>query len=237
MNVGIIGFGEIGRALSKVYKEKNYEVKIVDINLNIHDEMKEIEILNICIPYNNKFIESVNKYVDMYKPKLTVIHSTVAPGTTKQINGLCCHSPVRGTHPNLEDGIKKFIKYIGSDSIEAKSIYAQHLKSLNIPYFICKNSETSEYAKLIDTTYYGICIAFHSEVKKLCDKRGLEFDEVMTNYNNSYNETYRLLGKDNVIRPVLYPTSKIGGHCVIPNAEILKNFMPSKLIDGVLDYK
>lgn len=38
-------------------------------------------------------------------------------------------------------------------------------------------------------------------------------------------------------RPVLYPTSKIGGHCVVPNANILKKYMNSLLIDGILKYE
>ena len=70
--------------------------------------------------------------------------------------------------------------------------------------------------------------------KKLCDEYNLDFMEVMTKYNNTYNEGYTKLGKPNVVRPVLYPTDKIGGHCVIPNAKLLPR---TKLIDGLLDYE
>ena len=71
-------------------------------------------------------------------------------------------------------------------------------------------------------------------MKKLCDEHNLDFMEVMTKYNNTYNEGYTKLGKLNVVRPVLYPTDKIGGHCVIPNAKLLPR---TKLIDGLLDYE
>ena len=56
----------------------------------------------------------------------------------------------------------------------------------------------------------------------------------MTKFNHTYNEGYKKLGKTYVVRPVLYPTDKIGGHCIIPNAKLLPR---TKLIDGLLDYE
>ena len=81
-----------------------------------------------------------------------------------------------------------------------------------------------------------MCIAFHADVMEMCECEGLDFDEVMTLYNKTYNEGYSALGKSNVVRPVLYGTKKIGGHCVVPNANILKNYMNSGLIDQVIKY-
>lgn len=233
----IIGYGEIGSALTKVYQEKGYNVKIVDPKLGKNDTIDSCDILNICIPYNDRFVEIVNNYIQQISPKLTIIHSTVMSGTTKQINGLTCHSPVRGVHPNLDTGIKTFVKYIGSESKEASNIYANHLQSLGIQYYVCKNSLTTEYAKLLDTTYYGLCIAFHSEVKNLCEQNGLNFEEVMTLYNKTYNDGYTKLEKNNVIRPVLYGTDKIGGHCVIPNAKLLKEHIDDSFLDSILKYE
>ena len=59
----------------------------------------------------------------------------------------------------------------------------------------------------------------------------------MTVFNTSYNEGYKKLGKNNVVRPVLYPTEKIGGHCVVPNAKILKDYMNTKTIQSILEYE
>jgi UDP-N-acetyl-D-mannosaminuronate dehydrogenase len=108
---------------------------------------------------------------------------------------------------------------------------------MGIKSHICKDSKTTEYAKLLDTTYYGMCIAFHSDVAQLCENEDVDFDEVMTLYNQSYNKGYITLGKENVVRPVLYPTKKIGGHCVVPNALILKDYMNTKIIDSILKYQ
>lgn len=235
--IGIIGYGEIGSSLHTVYKEYEYEVSVLDPFIGIEDDLSNCHILNICIPFVDNFVDIVNNYIETLKPNLTVIHSTIEPGTTSKINGRVCHSPVRGLHPNLSIGIKTFVKYISSEDENNSIEYQKHLTELNIKSFICKSTKTSEYAKLLDTTYYGLCIAFHNEVASICEKENLDFTEVMTIYNQSYNEGYKSLGKENVVRPVLYSSGKIGGHCVIPNAKILNKHMKSELIDGILKYE
>jgi UDP-N-acetyl-D-mannosaminuronate dehydrogenase len=238
MKIGIVGYGEIGSSLEKFYlKYSQYEVSIVDPYVGKNDDLSNVDVLNICIPFIDNFVGVVEDYIQKYNPKYTVIHSTVSPGTTEKIGGRVCHSPVRGLHPNLDTGIKTFLKYIGADDQSVGLEYQKHLKDMGIESYICKNSKTTEYSKLLDTTYYGVCIAFHAEVMELCEKEGVDFDEVMTLYNKTYNEGYSKLGKSNVVRPVLYGTKKIGGHCVTPNAHILKEYFDSKFIDLILKYE
>ena len=238
MKVGIIGYGEIGSSLAKVYNDfPQFEVLVVDPAVGFTDDLTGVEIINICIPFIDNFVSVVQDYIDQVKPRLTVIHSTVAPGTTKKINGRVCHSPVRGVHPNLDTGIKTFLKYIGSEDYDAAVEYQEHLSSMNIESNICKDTKTTEYAKLLSTSYYGVCIAFHNDVYKVCNDENLDFDEVMTLFNTTYNEGYTKLGKENVTRPVLYPTEKIGGHCVVPNAKILKDYMNTKTVQSILEYE
>jgi hypothetical protein len=73
-------------------------------------------------------------------------------------------------------------------------------------------------------------------MKKICDNLNVDFEEAVTKWNKDYNESYMKLGKGNVVRPVLYPPNKIGGHCVIPNAKILKGVTDSTAIDLLLEY-
>jgi UDP-N-acetyl-D-mannosaminuronate dehydrogenase len=233
--IGIIGYGEIGSSLHKLYSD--HDVFILDQRLGYFEDLTDCKVLNICIPFTDDFILEVNEYIEVLEPKLTVIHSTVAPGTTEKIIGRVCHSPVRGLHPNLDLGIKTFLKYIGSNDFEVSQEYHNHLTELGIQSHICKNSTTTEYAKLLDTTYYGMCIAFHSDVMELCEEKKLDFNEVMTLFNMTYNKGYIELGKENVVRPVLYGTKKIGGHCVVSNANILKDHFDSDAIQMILKYE
>ena len=100
------------------------------------------------------------------------------------------------------------------------------------------NSETTELAKVLSTTYYGVIIAWHGEMKKICDKYNVNFEKSVTLWNETYNRGYLTLGKENVIRPVLYPPPpSIGGHCVVPNAKILKKEVISKALDLIMDYE
>jgi UDP-N-acetyl-D-mannosaminuronate dehydrogenase len=238
MKIGIVGYGEIGSSIAKVYESfSRFDIRIVDPFKNRNDDISEIEILNICIPFIDNFVPVVQEYILNSNPKYTIIHSTVAPGTTKLIGGKVCHSPMRGLHPNLDLGMKTFLKYIGPEDQESAKMYQEHLDSLGIKSYICKDSKTTEYAKLLDTTYYGVCISFHSDVARLCENEQIDFEEVMTLYNQSYNEGYTKLGKLNVVRPVLYATKKIGGHCVLPNAKILKYYMDTKIVNSILDYE
>ena len=238
MKIGIIGYGEIGQGLYKVYEHlSQFNVFIVDNKLNKLQDINNCDILNICIPYSNDFVQIVNSYITENTPKLTVIHSTVAPNTIVKVKGKVCHSPIRGVHPFIDLGIKTFVKWIGSEDVNVSIEYQTHLNTLQIPSFVCKNSKTTEYAKLLDTTYYGLCIAFHNDVLSLCERENMDFNEVMTDYNQTYNDGYCKLNKLNVARPVLVGGKKIGGHCVIPNAHILKGYLDTDLLQCILKYE
>lgn len=236
--IGILGFGEVGQAISKFYKNP----KIKDLDRD--DGLEGSEILNICIPWSKNFIKIVTKEINKVKPELVIIHSTVAPGTTRKVAKAIskevkiAHSPVRGMHPDLYPGIKTFVKFVGADDEAAGKMAESHLEGLGIKVVLFPSSVTTELGKLLDTTYYGLCIAWHGEMKKFCDKYKVDFDQAITEFNKTYNEGYRVLGKGHVIRPVLYaPKGGIDSHCIIPNVEILKDYFKSKYLDLIMEYK
>ena len=87
---------------------------------------------------------------------------------------------------------------------------------------IYQNWKNGELAKLLDTTYYGYNILFAKYVNEMCQENDLDFDNVYTKPNKTYNSGYTELGKTNVIRPVLTPPDgEIGGHCVTQNFKLL----------------
>jgi hypothetical protein len=247
MKIGILGYGEIGQTIHKLYdnntNSKSFQVFIKDLNKD--DGFVDLDILNVSIPYNDSFdfLKAVKDVIQTSKTKLAIIHSTVAVGTIRKLKELVpqtaiVHSPCRGVHPNLYEGIMTFPKFVGAPLIEDAAIAVEHLNSLNVKTILCDNSETTELAKLLDTSYYGICIAYHGEAKKACEKFGANFDQVMTTYNQTYNEGYTTLGKSNVVRPVLSaPAGGIGGHCVVENAELLSKQFVSPALDFIVTYK
>ncbi len=82
--------------------------------------------------------------------------------------------------------------------------------------------EATELAKLTETTYFGLLIAWAQEVQRYCKKLGLDYDEIVSFYKEI-----------NFFPPVEYFPGFIDGHCVIPNLRILKDIFASDILDSI----
>lgn len=221
MTIGILGYGQIGKSIYQFIPQAIVGTKTRKIDKHHFD------VLHVCIPYQHDFVSIVNKH----KADLIIIHSTVPVGTTKKIHN-AVHSPCRGKHPNLKESLEVFVKFVGSDNAQLGKKAVEHLKDIGIRYAsLVRGTKTTELGKLLDTTYYGVCIEYHRYANELCKKYGVSFDDVMTNFNKSYNIGYMAMSKSQFVRPILYPPKgKIGGHCVLPNAKLLpKQFSPKRI--------
>ena len=148
----IVGYGEVGRGLAKVLKQRS-NVWILDpYNGHKHnnDWPKKFYAVHICFIYNSKFLKAVQDIKRRYKHNILIIHSTVPIGTSDKLGAV--HSPIRGTHPKLAKGIKTFVKYVGGKkAIKA----AKLLNRYGIKTKILRNARDSEALKLWDTTQYA----------------------------------------------------------------------------------
>lgn len=227
----IAGCGDVGKVILQIEKEAGNECEILD---PLHNGGKITDnhfIMHVCFPYSPFFNESVLRYCRAYKPKYVIIHSTIKPGTTdtiqKTASPLLFYSPIRGCHNHLYRAMKNhFIKYIMSSFVnnrKAKKDIITHFESLGIEWkWWPGKTKGLELAKILSTTYYGWNILFAKEVKKLCDKYDVEYDNIYTEANKSYNKGFEEMGCPQFVRPVLYPPKgKIGGHCVAQNIELL----------------
>lgn len=241
--IGILGFGTVGKSLSEVYSESFYEKPLIK-DLDRNEFGDKLEVLNICIPWSENFVDIVVKEIRETKPDLTVIHSTVMPTTTRQVRKIVrravVHSPIRGIHPNLTASIKThFIKYIGAENAEDGKLAKEHFKFVGIKRTeVLVPAVITELNKILSTTYYGHCISFTDYVDKICQKYNVSF-KTFEKFNQSYNRGYRRLGmREQTNRPTLYPPKKkIGGTCVRENCEILKQCLNHELIDSILNIK
>lgn len=230
--VGILGYGEIGSSIGRIVEEK-HEVTAQDPRLGKKFD-KKFDVMHVCVPFIDKFMDIVAGAIKEHKPKLTIIESTVQVGTTRKIaeatKASVVHSPCRGVHPNLTEGIKTFVKFVGATNKEDAKAAAEHYASLGIKAEVCDSPEDTELGKIMSTTYYMANIVFCKEVARLCKEKGLNFDHVYTKFNNTYNEGYVKLGMPHVVRPVLKAMpGKVGGHCLRPNVELLNKYAEDKL--------
>ncbi len=227
----IVGYGQIGKSLHNVLKQSKKTVVwgILDPSresLSVKTDNTSCDVLHVCFPYTGKFETDIKDYICILKPKIVIIHSTLKVGTTDRlINKFpeveIAHSPVTGQHPHLEESLKTFPKYVGTKNESTYKKVKEILKGMKTIWI--KDPKSTELGKLLCTSYYGINIAWHREMKRFCDKFGVDFNETVTTVTENYNKGYKKF-RPNVIRPILTPPEgPIGGHCVVPNAEILNN--------------
>ncbi len=237
--IGFLGYGEIGSSIATIVKEK-YEITAQDPKHNLVFD-KQFDIMHVSIPFNDRFMEIVSEAIKKHSPKLTIIESTIQFGTTRKLAELTgakvVHSPCRGVHPNLVAGIRTFVKYIGAMDDKSARMAEEHYNSVGIRTERFNSPEETEIGKLLCTTYYMANIIFCKEVAKLCEELGVDFSNVYTSFNKTYNEGYTELGMKHVVRPVLKPMpGKVGGHCQRPNIEIINRLVKMDYFKRFIEY-
>lgn len=236
-HVLVVGLGEVGSAIYEILNESGkFEVFGYDIDPSktvsrLEDVPKPVSYLHVAIPYSPKFAEAVARYVGEFQPKALFIHSSVAPGVSRmlyeRLNIPIVYTPVRGRHPKLKKHLLFWPKWISPLPPEFLNEAARHLSEAGFKVKVCNSGpETLELAKLWETVYRAVMIASWQELHRIARERGASIKTIA----EFIGEVHEVL-KD---RPVYYPDF-IGGHCLIPNTEILRAAHPSKLFDFVIE--
>jgi len=238
----VVGLGEVGYSLFELLKEsEKFEVYGLDLDEKImrkieQDSLPEkIDVLHVCYPCvdQENFVRITLKYIERFKPKLTIVNSTVSPGTTNKIYAvskrLVVHSPTRGVHKN-RDTMKKYllflVKYIGGVNESAARIARDHFEALGMKTKVLKSPLETELGKIFETTYRAWMIACFQEMHRISKHFGADFDDVV----DFLEDDYKIRGD----KPIMFP-SVIGGHCLIPNTELLLKSYDSKFLHLILD--
>lgn len=220
----VVGLGEVGRPLLEVLK-RAHRVEGVDLPpRNISDS---VEFLHVCYPAEiSDFIRMTASYVERYRPQVVVIHSTVAVGTTRAVAGTVTvpvvHSPVRGKHIRMVEELTNYVKFIGGESASVAERVAAHFQAAGMTTKVLGSPEATELAKLTETTYFGLLIAFAQDVDRMARQVGVAYDDVASFYSE--------IGY--LPRVGFFP-GIIGGHCVMPNIALLKRRFKSELLDAI----
>jgi len=221
----IAGLGEVGKPLYQLISQYRETVGI-DVGTPL-DGVREVEILHICFPFQVKdFIGEVARYVELFRPELVVINSTVAVGTTRAVaerTGVpTVNSPIRGKHARMFEELQKYTKFVGASDPAAGQQAVRHFQSAGLKTKLLTSPEATELAKLTETTYFGLMIAWAQELERYCDRSGANYEEII-----SFYEEIRFFPS------VKYFPGVIGGHCVMPNIEILRDFDDSMILQSI----
>ena len=222
----VLGMGEVGETLFDLLADRKFDCVGIDLddskckNYTENETIENPQYLHVCLPGElTGFTDIVVNWVNKIKnTKVVIIHSTVKPGTTKSIQEKLSipilFSPVRGVHRRFLDDIKKYTKFISFDGAEIDSKIKIDLESRFEKVDWMSTTKTAELAKiLVDTTYYGWLINYAQITKMICEKENVNFDEMW----KFADEIHENLGN----RPKMFP-GIIGGHCVIPNLNLVE---------------
>jgi len=238
----VVGLGEVGLPLYKLLREcGKFMVYGLDINEARMSSIEQkgvpdkVDVIHICIPCFNQdeFANLVVGYAKRFKPKLLIVNSTVPPGTTQKIHELygclVAHSPVRGVHKSLEHmkwELKRWTKYVGGVNVEAGEVACEHFRTAGFKPKVLKSCLETELAKLFETTYRAWMIACFQEMHRISKCFEADFNDVV----DFLEDTHRV----RFDRPVMFP-GVIGGHCLIPNIELLLKSYDSMFLRLILE--
>jgi UDPglucose 6-dehydrogenase len=210
MNIGIIGYGVVGKAVAEAFRTQSHTIiwhdKYIDNSPELSD-LSDCECIFICVPtetINSRCDTSIVKQVidDLGQidfAGLIVIKSTVEPGTTQKIID---------THPNLkicfvpeflhQDNALYDFMYssktliVGTDS---EQIFG-FLAGLHAPFCLdaIKSSPTeAELVKYFSNNFNSVRVVFANIYYDVCKKLGADYDRVLASavsINSIVNDYY-----------------------------------------------
>ena len=220
----IVGQGEIGKPLQNILSRTH---QCLGVDIEPIEVAGPCSTMHICYPYQiPDFVGTTGAYIRKYKPELTIIHSTVVPGTTRRVyeasGAKLAYSPARGKHVRMEEDLLRYKKFVaGIDNI-ATTLALEHLAAAGFSTDLFRTPEIGELAKLIETTWLGILIGWAQDVERFAESYDASFDEM-----NAFIKEIDFLPSH------IFP-GWIGGHCVMPNIELLQERIQSQFLDAVV---
>ena len=226
----VVGLGEIGLPILKTIS-KGFTAVGLDLNPKLMNKTQykkfedaKTELMHICIPFNEKFVASVVSLAKSQKPQGIVIHSTISPYTTerlqKKLDIPIIYSATRGVHKRMLQDLKRYTKFFSIYPWAPKSKWAtktfeKRMRAAGVKTKKMSSPITLELAKIVvDTSYYGWLINYAQISNMIAIQNKVNYEEMWS----FSDEIHKILGN----RPKMFP-GFIGGHCVIPNLDLIHN--------------
>lgn len=235
MNIAIVGYGHVGKALGTLCKQKGHAVHPIDIG-DSYQPVAESDVVVVCLPTPTEMakpqykvleggLAEMQQHVDPQDTHvfgknqdcLIIIESTVGIGYTRNVvdhyfpNNDVAYSPERidpGTHRQFPD---KICKPVSGLTPRARRRAEDFYQSLGIEIYRCDSTEIAEAAKLYENTFRAVNIAFANEMWRLCEKEGVDIRAVV---QAATSKGFGFMRFD--------PGPGVGGHCIPEDPYYLK---------------
>jgi len=195
-NLGIIGYGIVGKAVEHTFKDNNilYYDKFIK-STPLKEVVEKSEFIFICLPTpfkNDKIdlsiidenLKEITKLTDNTN-KIIIIKSTVVPGTTIKYSRLYpktkfCFSPefLREAH-YLEDAVNPDRIIIGADDLDVRKRVISLFKKRFPNVLMFETDPTSaETVKYMANCFLATKVIFANEIHDLCQKLKIDYNKV-----------------------------------------------------------
>jgi len=199
--IGIVGYGFVGKAVEYGFKEGN-EIYIYDKfqkTLPLDEVVKKSEVIFVGVPtpmtkeykkIDLSIVEDITaeivKLARKYKVEpIIVLKSTIVPGTTRRLSKINMYprmafNPEFLTEANyLEDFVHADRVVVGADNNEVKQWVVDLYRAAfpKTPIFET-DPTTAEVVKYMANTYLATKVIFANEMFDLCEKLGVNYDEM-----------------------------------------------------------
>jgi len=204
------------------------------------EDLPPVDVYLVCVttsqrneaPDLSPVFDVCKKISEKASPSTLVsIESTIIPGTCKKIFETIFKSEIRLVHvPHRywalepeKHGVNQIrvIGAVNSESLVAGLKFYQG--TLGIPMHRVSSVEVAEMCKITENAHRFLQIAFAEELKMICAKIGLDFNELRKALNTKWN--------------VDMPEARtgVGGHCLPKDIRYVTSLAPSQLLESAID--
>lgn len=238
--VVVLGCGEVGESIAKIL-DRQQDVDVVRLDTAHEDYYEqfqramssEVLAIHVCIPGDLKNLPNkIVRPIERLQPSMVLIHSTVPPGTCEAVweetQVALCHAQIHAKH-TTHAGMAESILHGAPMLIGCHESYVmrfgEYLLGLGFKEVMwVGETVTSEVGKLLATTLYANLIAFHQAAERACRATGADLGGARKIWTDYYFPDFDV--------SKIYP-GLIGGHCCMPNLEILKKAAPDEMWDAI----
>ena len=238
LSIGIVGQGFVGQALKEglnsSFLVETYD-KFKDSSCSSIEELCEkTNVIFVCVPTpmnkdgscNVGIVKEVVQEVDKHSNgHVSVIKSTVPPGTTASLNSVCKNSqvifnPEFLTEANyIEDFKNQSRIIIGGPRPGSTTVKNLYRKAFPETPILKTGSNTAEMVKYFTNCFLATKVSFSNEIRQICEKIDVDYDKVV-----EYGLYDERLGKTHFSSPGPDLKFGFGGSCFTKDINALISF-------------
>lgn len=238
LSVGIVGQGFVGQALKEglnsSFLVETYD-KFKDSSCSSIEELCEkTNVIFVCVPTpmnkdgscNIGIVKEVVQEIDKHSNgHVSVIKSTVPPGTTANLNSVCKNSqvifnPEFLTEANyIEDFKNQSRIIIGGPRPGSTTVKNLYRKAFPETPILKTGSNTAEMVKYFTNCFLATKVSFSNEIRQICEKIDVDYDKVV-----EYGLYDERLGKTHFSSPGPDLKFGFGGSCFPKDINALISF-------------